>query len=131
MSITNLLDKIKGKIDIDKSTFLFLFIIIGVGVSSFALGRLSINNDYDQKIELSASAINQNIITTDKKGESVRITTKDDEIKERRYVASKNGKMYYPLGCASAKRIKPENEVWFSTETEAIKSGYTKSSMCK
>ena len=58
-------------------------------------------------------------------------TTKDDEIKERRYVASKNGKMYYPLGCASAKRIKPENEVWFSTENEAIKSGYTKSSMCK
>lgn len=131
MSITNLLDKIKGKIDIDKSTFLFLFIIIGVGVSSFALGRLSINNDYDQKIELSASAINQNIITTDKKGESVRITTKDDEIKERRYVASKNGKMYYSAGCSGVKRIKPENMIWFNTKEDAEKAGYSISALCK
>jgi hypothetical protein len=54
-----------------------------------------------------------------------------DQPQERRYVASKNGKMYYSLGCSGAKRIKKENEVWFSTSLDAEKSGYTRSSTCK
>lgn len=131
MSITNLIDKIKSNTYIDKTTILFLFIIIGVGIGSFALGRLSINNDMAKNVEITASGINtKNILTNNSNTENDIITTANEN-REKKYVASKNGKMYYPLGCNSAKRIKPENEVWFSTELDAEKSGYTKSSMCK
>ncbi len=42
-------------------------------------------------------------------------------------VASKNGAKYYWPWSSWAKRIKPENEVWFNSETEAQKAGYSKS----
>ncbi len=131
MSITNFIHKIKSKTHIDKTTILFLFIIIGVGIGSFALGRLSIkssNSNINTKITASGiysenTLINQSIEKNDVLSEEI--------YREKKYVASKNGKMYYPLGCNSAKRIKPENEVWFSSELDAEKSGYIKSSMCK
>ncbi len=125
------MDKIKSKTYIDKSTILFLFIIVGVGISSFALGRLSVDNDFGQKLELGASSISPNKLILDENIREDKNPLTNEESKEKRYVASKNGRMYYPLGCASAKRIKPENEVWFSSESDALKSGYIKSSMCK
>jgi len=131
MSITNLIYKIKSKTGIDKTTILFLFIILGVGMGSFALGRLSIQNDnLSKKTEITASGINSQNILINKEFEKNDVLL-EESIREKKYVASKNGKMYYPLGCGAAKRIKPENEVWFSSEIEAEKSGYTKSSVCK
>jgi len=129
MSITNLIDKIKSNNPIDKNTILFLFIIIGVGISSFSLGRLSINSDLGKDLEISASSLSQRNTPDTILEQNNQKTI--DAAKEKRYVASKNGKMYYPIGCSAAKRIKPENEIWFSSETEAEKSGYIKSSMCK
>lgn len=43
-------------------------------------------------------------------------------------VASKNGTKYYWPWSPWAKRIKPENLVWFKSESEAQKAGYSKSS---
>ena len=40
------------------------------------------------------------------------------------FVASKNGTKYHWPWCSYAKNIKPENQVWFKTETEAQKAGY-------
>lgn len=132
MSIPNIFHKIKGSTGIDKVTILYLFIIVGVGVSSFGLGRLSVINVGND---------NNSILITEKNTESYldkqnlynekNFTTQSILETEKRYVASKNGKMYYTLGCSGAKRIKPENEVWFSTEQDAEKSGYIKSSTCK
>lgn len=42
-------------------------------------------------------------------------------------VASKNSKIYHWPWEAAAKKIKPENEVWFKSEAEAQASGRTKS----
>lgn len=133
MSIHDYIYKIKDKTTIDKTTILYLFIIIGVGISSFGLGRLSVIN--------SNSIGNKGIIIkTDNLVETSDLETRknNDDILAiqtqstgKRYVASKNGVKYYPLGCGGAKRIKPENEVWFSTTEEAEKAGYTKSSTCK
>lgn len=41
-------------------------------------------------------------------------------------VASKNSKIYHWPWCAPAKQIKPENEVWFKSESEAQASGRTR-----
>ncbi|MBI2446825.1 MAG: hypothetical protein HYV51_03370 [Parcubacteria group bacterium] len=46
------------------------------------------------------------------------------------FVASINGKNYYPKDCASAKRIKEENIIWFSSAEEAEISGYVLAKNC-
>ena len=40
-------------------------------------------------------------------------------------VVSKNGTKYHWQWCSFAKKIKPENQVWFKSEAEAQKAGYT------
>jgi hypothetical protein len=42
-------------------------------------------------------------------------------------VASKNSKIYHWPWEAAAKKIKPENQIWFASEAEAQASGRTKS----
>lgn len=92
---------------------------MGVGIGSFGLGRISLNNN---------SSENSNIVINENDGD---IPITQTQLTEKRYVASKNGKMYYGIGCSGAGRIKTENEVWFSTSEDAEKSGYTISSTCK
>ncbi len=46
------------------------------------------------------------------------------------YVASKNGSKYYPPSCNGASRINEANKVWFTSEVEAQKAGYTRASGC-
>lgn len=47
------------------------------------------------------------------------------------YVASKTGTKYYLPWCGSAKRIKDENKVWFSSKAEAEAAGYEPAKNCK
>lgn len=123
MSINDFMNKIKVKLGIDKVDILYLFIIIGVGICSFFLGKLSNINEV-KGVNVNRGIIEQIDISNNK-------NTENTEIKGKNFVASKNGKMYYSLGCSGAKRIKPENEIWFSTKEEAEKSGYSLSTTCK
>ncbi|GEM_PF-2692178 len=41
-----------------------------------------------------------------------------------KFVASKNGEKYHPVDSGSAKRIKDENKVFFTTQEEAQAAGY-------
>lgn len=47
------------------------------------------------------------------------------------YVASKNGTKYHFPWCPGAKAMNEANKVWFSTQEEAEKAGYTKAANCK
>lgn len=47
------------------------------------------------------------------------------------FVASKQGKKYFPVDCGSAKTIKEENKVYFGSEEEAVSAGYERSLTCK
>lgn len=131
MSIPNMVNKIKSKIDVDKTTILFLLIIIGVGISSFALGRFSILNNVRAENIVANSQVQNRLEIGDNYNSNLTGQAQSIKIGEKRYVASKNGKMYYSLGCSGAKRIKPENEVWFNSQIDAEKSGYVLSSTCK
>ena len=46
------------------------------------------------------------------------------------FVASINGKAYYPANCAAAKRIKEENRIWFASREEAEADGYKSAQNC-
>jgi hypothetical protein len=126
MSIPNLYNKIKSYIAIDKSQILYFLVIIGVGISSFGLGRLSAVSKENQSKNLPAdSYILGNTITQNEINDM-----NANQMGEKKYVASKNGKIYYSAGCSGAKRIKPENEVWFGSKEDAEKSGYKPSTSC-
>ncbi|MFA6355179.1 MAG: hypothetical protein WCW65_02015 [Candidatus Paceibacterota bacterium] len=126
------MNKIKGQIGIDGNTVLILLILVFVAFGSFGLGRLSV-------VE---SPSNNNTILDNKSDSSVKEVIGKSELvensmvkvdnlpREKMYVASKNGKLYYSLGCSGAKRISTKNEVWFASGEEAEKSGYTLSTSC-
>jgi hypothetical protein len=62
--------------------------------------------------------------------EQVKPTTKTTPA-EYKYVASKNSKVFHRPGCPSAKRIKPENLVGYSSRGEAINAGKRPCKRCK
>lgn len=130
MSIPNILNKIKGQVTIDTTTIMYLCIIILVGISSFGLGRLSVQNfsSDDKGIVIKGSSPN---ISPEIKESSPYTTLNSVNINPHNYVASKNGKLYYSAECSGAKRIKPENQVWFESSIDAEKSGYQLSKSCK
>ena len=125
MSINHFMNKIKGNISkIDRTIFISFLIILGVASSSFMLGRLS------YKEGLSTSKIASDSDNREELASSSPDDLKSD-LNEKVYVASRNGKLYYPILCSGANRIKEENKVWFANDIEAQKSGYTLSSTCK
>lgn len=133
MSINDFLNKIKGEMDIDRTTLLCLLVIILVGLGSFGLGRLSLEGK-QEKDDIKLEYKNLPVVKGEiGKSEESKINEIDNNIftKEKMYVASKNGKLYYSTTCSGAKRIKPENELWFSTSSEAEDSGFTLSKSCK
>lgn len=46
------------------------------------------------------------------------------------FVASINGKAYYPKGCKSANVIKEENRIWFESAEDAEADGYNRAKNC-
>ncbi len=126
MSINDFMNKIKGKIGIDNITLMCFCIIVLVSMGSFGLGRLSIAKiDNVNQLNVKEEGINIS------KNEGDTVQGNSSISKEKLYVASKNGKLYYSLGCAGAKRIASKNEVWFASSIDAEKSGYTLSTSCK
>lgn len=116
MSINDFSNKIKVKLDIDKFTFMCLVVIVLVGISSFGLGRLSTNHE-TEKDEISI-VFNEDLLS-------------NNELVEKKYIASRNGKLYYPLNCSGAKRISDKNAIWFVNRLDAEKSGYQFASSCQ
>lgn len=47
-----------------------------------------------------------------------------------KYVGSKSGTKYHLTTCASGQRIKPENQIFFSTAAEAEAAGYAPAANC-
>ena len=132
MSINDFLNKIKGQIRIDRFTLVCLCVIVLVGVSSFELGRFSSLSENRSEVKLE----NNNVLAVknNEKGNSDLVSDAASSLplaKEKVYVASKNGKLYYKTDCSGAKRILAKNEVWFSSRENAESAGYTLSTSCK
>jgi len=128
MIITNLINKIKSYLFFNNEKFLIILIIIGVSLGSFGLGRLSIENTTNKA---NNGNIDQFIGEYDDLTQYDEISNDNSSEVKHNFVASKNGKMYYTRDCSGVKRIKTENMIWFNTEEEAIKSGYSLSTLCK
>ena len=132
MSIQETLHKIKRGFGAYNFMPIYLFIIAGVGFSSFFLGRLSVEESTVKSESVSITK-REGMQTSANSTTIKKVQTKvlSSNAGGGKYVASKNGKLYYTASCKGANRIKEENKVWFDTADDAEKLGYTWATSCK
>ena len=139
MSISESTQKIKGFLKSERGRGIYIsFIIILTAIGSFGLGRLSKIEEQKEPVVLkgnftkedTALLINSNTPEHFTSNTLDSGSSKDEDEPLKAYVASKRGKKYYLPWCDGAKQILEENKIWFSSEVEAEKAGYTKSSAC-
>jgi len=106
--------------------------VILIAVISYNLGR-------SQSLKKTALEVGEGTLVYDakspeKSGSSSLTANAAQAAKPRdpRVVASKTStsRKYHFTWCAGAKQIKEENKVWFPTEVEAQKAGYTLAGNC-
>jgi len=132
MSIEEIREKIKGRLDFDglleKNIFLTIFVVLAAFIS-FGLGRWSGLETVKKDIKIEfpkgqeASVFLETFATTTPKAVSGKTSGT--------YVASKNGTKYYLPSCGSSKLISVKNRIWFDTKSEAESAGYAPASNCK
>lgn len=129
-SIYHFKNKIKGLQTGNRNLILHILVIILVSVGSFFLGRMSNSKLSNEKAYIvnGGEEGSQKVTLYPK---SSKITSLDSSTQvENRYVASKNGKLYYRVGCGSSSRIKEENKVFFDSKQSAEQAGFQASESC-
>lgn len=135
MSIHNISDKIKGLDHYTQLTIIHICVLVFVGLGAFGLGRLSAGSNTTVEpvrildANVGSSSVGLGNITNNLS--TINTRASNTSVSVGAYIASKNGKLYYTVDCSGAKRIKKENQVWFMTESDAQKSGFTRSTACK
>ena len=122
--IAKLFDKIKSS----QYPIFLAICIIAISFISYNLGKISSRDK--QSLEIGESA---NIYKAIELGEDVSISSPvPTKILDLRVVVSKasDTKRYHYSWCASGKKIKPENQLWFNSDKEAEVAGYTLAGNC-
>lgn len=122
--------KIKGWAGERENDLFTALIIVLTAIAAFGLGRLSAIYDAKMPIIIKNSAKAPAVNAT----ASVRASVTDrstDTASVGKYLASKNGKKYYPADCPAASRIAEANRIWFNSTTEAEQAGLTLSASCQ
>tara|TARA_Y100000310_G_C20449060_1_gene699794 strand:- start:42 stop:419 length:378 start_codon:yes stop_codon:yes gene_type:complete len=123
-NITDFLIKNQDKI-VNLVAFILVFVI------AFLIGRLSIGERVREISVSRLDIIKSEVINS--VGETVRNDSGNavNNAEKGQFVGSRNSDKYHPLDCSWAKRIKPENRIWFQSKEEAEKMGYSPSSCVK
>lgn len=123
--IKHIFKKSKEWISENKKSVLLAVGVFFVSVASFGVGRLSAVWDAAPLVvEADVPTLNPADLLPFAGG----VTLPDSA--SGTFVASKNSHYYYLPTCSTAKRIKPENQVWFQTEAEAQRAGFVRGSNC-
>ena len=126
--IIKLCKRLAGWVKTNNKELYLATIIILTAVISFGLGRLS--KIREEKTPITIENVKENAETSESK--PLLTSNVDSGIKaDKIFVASRNGKKYYYAWCESAKTIKEQNRIWFSTQAEAEKAGYQPAANCK
>ncbi|HEY4509164.1 MAG TPA: hypothetical protein VJC13_02685 [Candidatus Paceibacterota bacterium] len=118
-SISHFLDKIKP--------FYNLLLILVIASIFFALGRLSGLEERRVPIRIDSPGAQQTASVIEA---NTPRTVLDSNVAGE-VIGSKNGTKYYFPWCGSAARIKPENQVKFTSVEAARAAGYTPAANCK
>ncbi len=135
VSIQDLRLKFKGFIT--NPEYLLALLIIVVSLTSFWLGRLSVEGGGAKAMGTSLSELQTATALEPVSGTastSLGTQTATESVTtspEGGYVASKNGTKYHLPWCGSAKQISEQNKIFFATKAEAEAAGYTPAGNCK
>lgn len=127
-SIKHLLIKIKVFFTSVKEEVLVTLIIILVGFGSYGLGKLSVNQAQDARIDIIKASSAP--LSPSKQVSGTTVPTQSTNVASV-VVASKSGKKYHFPWCAGAKQIAEKNKITFNSKEEARLAGYTPASNCK
>ncbi|MFA6463948.1 MAG: hypothetical protein WCV55_02995 [Candidatus Paceibacterota bacterium] len=112
------LDSLKDK----KEQILLSTVIIFVALSSFALGRYSLENHTEAQFSSTSSQTGNYQAKTTRENTNIP--------SDGSFVASKSGTKYYLSTCSGANKISSKNKIYFKTESEAQSAGYSRASNC-
>jgi hypothetical protein len=111
-------------------------IFILVAVLAFGLGRISRIEDHREPIVIESLPLVAAVATI--AGEPspsppppAAVVQTPPPASQGGYVASKSGAKYHLVTCGSAKSIKEENRIYFSTKQAAEAAGYEPAKNCK
>ena len=129
MSIQELSARIKGflgNLDVLLST-----LIIVVAIASFVLGRYSVWEGNGASSVTTSAPLEPAVVMVPPAAAPTSTTAISAVgAGAGAYVASKSGTKYHLPWCGSAKQIKEENKIWFSTKADAEAAGYTPAANC-
>jgi len=118
--LTNFVKKVKYR----QSDILLTIGIILIALISFGAGRLTADSTDKEPIIIQNPENSYSASVY----QSVKEQSDEKQIEQGTFVASKNSNKYHWPNCSAAKRISSENQVWFSSETEAQSTGYVRCS---
>lgn len=127
-SIQEMYDKFKTLVQNDG--FFYSVLVVLIAVSSFGLGRMS-QIEIAQKPPVTPIQLTQKAAVVASAVSKATSSQSVSGIGEGSFVASKNGTKYHLLTCSGAKQIKEENKIFFDSQEDAEKAGYSKASNCK
>ena len=135
----NILSKLINLIKLIKSYQYHLFLAICIGLISFIsynLGKIDALEKTPIKIGDSAKFKTQNVnqkaeIFSATKGQETSDQVAGKKLDTRVVVSKSSGsKKYHHTWCNTWKKIKLENQIWFSSDKEAEAAGYTLAGNC-
>ena len=120
------------------SRYYTTIIVILVGLSSFGLGRLSIQDERKEPIIIEEN----NGVTENFPAPDINVVVKSQTATAEKsisgqltrggkIVASKNSTKYHFPWCSGALRITESNKIWFDSEEDARAKGYQPATNCK
>jgi hypothetical protein len=84
----------------------------------------------DKNLVVDLNSVNDSALTQEGISSNDSNSSLSAGLVDKRFVASKRGKYYYPVDCSLANSLKEENKIYFSSEEEAQKQGYIFNSRC-
>jgi len=127
--IKHFISKIKTYVNEHQKMPIWVLFVFIISLISFGLGRLSIVDKQESLIIENGVPLLSDVDEIITSGGNVRGISLP-MAQSGNFVVSKNSKYYYLPDCATAKRIKDENKVWFQTEQEAQGLGFVRGSGC-
>lgn len=134
MSIQEILDTCKPSSWL-RGDVAILVIVVFVAISSFYLGRFSVEPPLKSGSKAGLSGTQSTTVFEARATPSQIAVSEDQPLKppglEGSYVASKSGTKYHLPWCPGASQMKEENKIWFDTKEEAEVAGYSPAANCK
>ncbi|MEI8130068.1 MAG: hypothetical protein WCG55_01020 [bacterium] len=128
MSIYDFKTNIKGWVGERQEKLLYIGILALSAGISFYLGYVARAETHKEPLVAIECPLNAYISPISSDISSSHVSTQNAQ--SGAFIASKNGKKYYPASCAGASKIKATNRVYFQTSKEAESAGYSLASQC-